>query len=174
MPPTLAALTAGRVEAARLIVIDRCARYHQHRSNGEDAEQCRQPEHGRETELPSEQTRQTGAHHVAGMIERLIVSVLPVEAGLANDTERDAGHGGPNRRARHGGRDLRNRHQPEILRQQDDPGCYHRAYSGDDDVAFLVFGRIDQGARRRGHQQPSDTAYGHHRPNQSALPAMRQ
>jgi hypothetical protein len=32
------------------------------------------------------------------MVERLITSVLPIEPGLANDTERHAGDGRPDRR----------------------------------------------------------------------------
>ena len=87
-----------------------------------DAEQRGQQQHRRKAEHPAEQPGQPGADHVAGMVERLVMSVLPVEPGLANHAERDAGDRRSDRRTGDRGRDLRQRHQPETLRQQYDAG----------------------------------------------------
>ena len=111
----LAGFILGPVEPARLIVIDRGARDHQDRNDRQDAEGGGQPQHGGESEPPSEQARQSGANHVAGMVERLIMAVLPIETGLANDAERHAGHGRADRRASDRGGDLGQRHQPKVL-----------------------------------------------------------
>jgi hypothetical protein len=86
----LGGLVAIFPEAAGFIVINSGAWNHQHRSDGENAEQGGEPEHRGKAELPSQQAGQTGAHHVAGVIERLIMSNLPVETGLTHDAERDA------------------------------------------------------------------------------------
>jgi hypothetical protein len=53
------------------------------------------------------------------MIEGLIAAVLPVEALLFHETQRDAGDGRNNRCSGDGCRDLRRSHGPKILGEQD-------------------------------------------------------
>ena len=82
------------------------------------AEHGGQNEHRGETEFPPRKPDKAGPHHVAGVIESLIATVLPVEAGLVYDPQRHAGDGRHDRGARDRGRDLRCGHHPETLREQ--------------------------------------------------------
>ena len=109
------AVVVAFLEAARRLVVDGAGGNQQDRNDRQHAEYGRQPEHRGEAELPAEKAGQAGADHVAGMIERLIASVLPIEAGLPHDAERHARHRRPDRRARDRGRDLRERDQPKTL-----------------------------------------------------------
>jgi hypothetical protein len=118
-PAGLVVLDAVFAHAARNPVIDRGARDQQHCRDRDRAEQRREPEDGGKAELPAEQTGEPGTGHVAGVVEGLVASVLPIEAGLIRDAESDADDRRTDRRAGDRGRDLRGGDEPEILRQQD-------------------------------------------------------
>jgi putative SOS response-associated peptidase YedK len=150
------------VESSRFVFVDGILRNQQNRGDGQNAEQGGQPEHGGETELPSQQARQSRTDHVARMIEGLVMAILPVEAALTYHAERDVGDGGADRSAGDGGRNLRQRYQPEVLRNQNEAGGNHRADSGDDHVELFPPGRIDHGPGGRGHHHPGDAADSHH------------
>ena len=129
----------------------------------------------RESRTSSRAAREARADHVAGVIEGLVAAVLPVEAGLPDDAERHAGHGGPDRGAGdrrcdlRGARPTQNSCDSRMMAEASD-----RADAGDDDVGALVRRGIDQRAGRRRHDHAGDAADRHDRADPAALPAMRE
>jgi hypothetical protein len=102
------------------------------------------------------------------------MSDLSIEAGLTHDTERDPAHRWSDRRPGYRGRDLGNSNQPKILREEDDSGGKHCANARNDNVVALVRCRIDQRTSGPSHHHARDAADGHHRSDETALPAVRQ
>ena len=147
---------------------------HQHGRDRHDAEQARQPEHGREAEAPAEQAGQRGPHHVARMVEGLVAAVLPVEAGLAHHAERDAHDGRPDGGARDRGGDLGRGHEPELLRQQDQRRSRDGADARHHHEEALVARCVDERAGRRRHDHAGDAADRHHGADEPAPPAVRE
>lgn len=96
---TFLVLLLGLAQSARLVIVDRVGRDHEHGNDGQDAEAGGEPEHGGQSEMPSEKSGQRSADQITGMIGDLVMSVLPIEAGLMHDAERDAGDCRHDRRA---------------------------------------------------------------------------
>ena len=98
------ALSTDLWRAQKLIerdaVIDCVLGNEQRGDDREDRKHRRLPEHRGKSEFPTKQTRKCCADNVSGVIEGFIASVLPVEAGLAKDAERETGHSRAERRSR--------------------------------------------------------------------------
>jgi hypothetical protein len=141
-----------------------------HRDDGKYAEDGGNEKDATEAELPSDKSRHARADHITGVIRDLVPPELPVEATCPGHAQRDAGDGRAQQRAGYRRGDLRQGHHRVRVGVPDDAGGEYGADARGYDGQTFVAGRIDDGARGCGDEQPRHATDRHHGADRAGAP----